>query len=423
MTPRGRRDYALLAVAAAAWGIGAALRLWSPGTIEFKGDEDWTFEVARWMTHHVPWVPVGMDSSTGLPNPGMSAWVFGVLAWVSRASTPIGLARAVACLNIVALAVLFAFGWTRRGYERGLWLSTAAFVAVDPLGVLFERKIWPPCTLPLLMLGFLWTWRHRARPVPAMVWGLLGAVVAQIHLSAAFYVAAFAGWALFTHLRAVRRETTAWVWWLGGSVAGSLLAIPWLIRLPAASLAHNDVPLPSAQWGNFWRMWLEDVVGWTYSYPLGPRDLHAFVESPVLGGRPTGLVHAALWVSLGATVLLVLLALRTLVAERDVLVARLRGDAAVAHDVAFVLYGLVITALPTVTYRHYLLVTYPLQALTLPLLASLAGRRAGLAQGVLAIAWAAHLVLAASLLGYLAAHHGAPTGDFGDAFDVQKWPP
>jgi hypothetical protein len=136
---------------------------------------------------------------------------------------------------------------------------------------------------------------------------------------------------------------------------------------------------------------------------------------------PTGLVHVALWASLIVTLALAARALRTLVKDRQAFLSRLRWDGATGHNVAFILYGLVITALPSVAFRHYLIVTYPFQAFTLPLLASLGGQRVVVSRWGLAIAWVAHAILAASMLAYLAAHHGAPGGDFGVAFEAQHW--
>ena len=76
------------------------------------------------------------------------------------------------------------------------------------------------------------------------------------------------------------------------------------------------------------------------------------------------------------------------------------------------------TVSPPIVWRHYLLVTYPFEALTLPLLASLGGRRLRW----LTVVWVAHFAIAVGVLAYLVAHRGAPGGDFGEAFQFQRRP-
>ncbi len=409
MTSWWRRS-GLAALVAFAWASGVVLRLVSPGVIEYKGDEAWTFENAQQMAHHVPWVNVGMGSSLGPPNPGFSAWIFAILTWVSRASTPVELARAVAVLNVVVLSALFAFAWTRRGPERAIWLWVAALAAVDPLGILMQRKIWPPSVFPLFTFGFFLAWRARQDRLPAFLWGLSGALIPQIHMPGAAFAGAFALWSLYAQLRHNDRQPARWASWAAGSVVGALLTIPWLLQLPQASFLHLPRPPPSALWGNFWRMWLEDVLGRDLEYSLGPEHTRRFGEA--LG------VRVALWASVVVAVVLLALALWTLIVERRAFFARFAWDGAVAHNVAFLGCGLAMTLAAPVIWRHYLFVLYPLQSMTLPLLASLGGR--GRRLPWLAAVWLAHAVLAASVLAYLGAHGGAPGGDFGVAFEAQR---
>jgi hypothetical protein len=415
-SPTRTKTLLVAALVALAWLTGAALRLAMPGLIEYKGDEAWTFHAAVQMAHGGQWPRVGMDSSVGLPNPGLSIWIFGALAWISRATTPVGLARAVACMNIVALTVLFVFAWTRRAPYRTVWLWAASLAAVDPLGILQQRKIWPPCTFPLLTLGLFLTWRVRRYRAAAFAWGLLGAFIAQIHMGAVVYVFAFMVWALYEELRPTERHQTRWMYWLGGSIVGALPAIPWLMQLHGTKLAHFT-PAASARWGNAWRMWLEDVVGWNLEYSFGPEHALRFLKYPVIAGRETGYVQYALWTSLFVTAALALFAAWQNVREGRRFLDRLKWDGAVGHNIAFFLYGLGMTLPPFLVWRHYLLVTYPFQAMTLPLLAWLAGRKRGCI--ALAPVWVAHALIAACALAYLFANQGAPGGDFGIAFEFQ----
>ena len=47
--------------------------------------------------------------------------------------------------------------------EREAWLWAIALVAVNPLAVLYHRKLWNPSLFPLLTVCFLWCWWHRQR--------------------------------------------------------------------------------------------------------------------------------------------------------------------------------------------------------------------------------------------------------------------
>src|SRR5262249_23742786 len=172
---------------------GASLRLIWPEDIEYKADEAWTFQHSR--DAALPWL--GMPSSVDIPNPGMSVWVFVLLQRLSGAADPPALARAVQLVNAAALVLLvcFAFPHVLRG-EREPWLWAAALVAVNPLAVLFHRKIWPPCVLPLLTLAMLYGWWYRRRRGPAFVWGLVGVCLGQIHMAGFFFATRFVLWAL-----------------------------------------------------------------------------------------------------------------------------------------------------------------------------------------------------------------------------------
>src|SRR5262249_27470875 len=158
-----------------------------------KADEAWTFERARDddPRQGIPWL--GMDSSVRLPNPGMSLWVFMALRGLSGAEDPPALTRAVQLANSLALVLLVAFVWRHvPPAQREAWLWAAALVAVNPMAVLFHRKLWPPCVLPLFSLAALWGWWLRGRPWPAFAWGLVGACLGQIHMAGFFFSGGFA---------------------------------------------------------------------------------------------------------------------------------------------------------------------------------------------------------------------------------------
>src|SRR5262249_4320399 len=127
--------------------VGIIFRLIWLQDIEYKEDEAWTFTQVQafWQTHHLPLI--GMPSSVGMPNSGMSFWVFLALSSILPINDPLALARAVQLLNVVAILLLaiFALKSVDRS-ERESWLWSVALVSVNPLAVLFSRKIWPQDT-------------------------------------------------------------------------------------------------------------------------------------------------------------------------------------------------------------------------------------------------------------------------------------
>src|SRR5438270_11356331 len=115
----------------AAIALGAVLRLLWVNDIEFKADEAWTFEQSQQAARSGAWPGLGMPSSAGFRNPGMSLWVFVLLGKITGVDEPTRLARAVQVLSVLAIValVLFAYGCVGRE-EREPWLWAAALVAL-----------------------------------------------------------------------------------------------------------------------------------------------------------------------------------------------------------------------------------------------------------------------------------------------------
>src|ERR1700722_12569032 len=89
--------------------LGVILRLSFPGDIEYKDDEKYMFGASQRVGVTESWPLLGMPSGVKVNNPGMSIWIFAVLAKITHAATPPELARAVQFLNILALFVLAFF--------------------------------------------------------------------------------------------------------------------------------------------------------------------------------------------------------------------------------------------------------------------------------------------------------------------------
>jgi hypothetical protein len=362
--------------------------------MEYKADEAWTFEHAR--AGELGWV--GMPSSVDVPNPGLSLWVFTGLRRLSGADDPPALVRAVQWANCLALVLLVAFAWrcVARG-EREAWLWAAALVAVNPLAVLFHRKLWPPCVLPLFTLAMFWGWWRRGRLGPAFAWGLVGALLGQIHMAGFFFAGGFALWALLFDRRGV-----AWRGWLLGSVLGALPLLPWAAEV----LAHpSDRPGNSGRWlhaleGKFWVRWCTEPFGLGSEYTLGPQHFRDFLSYPHLAGRPTFGVAAAHVLIILAAAAVLLRAAAALWRDRRRLRERFVGrgsPTAFTQSAALWGFGLLLTVSAFSIHRHYMIVLFPLECLWVARLA-LGGR---LGRGLLGGLWAAQLVVSASLLAYV----------------------
>jgi hypothetical protein len=289
---RGRGWWGLaLAIAA-----GAVLRLIWPSDIEYKADEDFSMSYALGLDGSEPFPPLGMPSSTGLPNFGFSVWAFVLLGRLFAVQTPPDLARSVAVCSIVAMLVYAAF--IRRliaAPEREAWDWGVALMAVSPLAVFLQRKIWPPALFPLLVLVFLAGWMRRSAALGAFVFGCLGALLGQLHMAGFFLAAAFAAWALLFDHGSVR-----WRWWFGGSVIGSLPMLPWIMRLlegPGGISGRGGASLMEPLKGLFWIRWFAQPFGFdTLNNSLGG-DFWDFLRYPLIGGQPTylaGVLHGVL---------------------------------------------------------------------------------------------------------------------------------
>ena len=163
-------------------------------------------------------------TSFGPPNPGLSLWFFAALAWLFNPETPPQLARLVQWVNLGALFSFVAFArLVVPTPRRVLWLWAAALWAVNPVAVIYERKIWPPSALPILTVALIAVWWFRRRPVPAILWGVIGSLMAQLHLGAGLFAFALALWTAMTDWRQTR-----WLAWVAGSALGAVPMLPWL---------------------------------------------------------------------------------------------------------------------------------------------------------------------------------------------------
>jgi hypothetical protein len=383
---------------------GMALRLIFPNDIEYKSDEAWTFTHVQADRAGAPWSWTGLATSVGPPNPGFSLWVFIALGRLFDAATPPELARAVGILACIALIAFLAFArFAISEPDRAPWYWAAALWAVNPLAIIFERKIWPPSVLALPMVALIAAWWFRRNHLCAFLWGLLGAVMGQVHLSVAFFAAALALWTWWRDGGAVR-----WGAWFVGGVIGSLPALPWLLQLlttPRAAPGQWRLPIFS-----FYVRWITQPFGLGAEYTLGWQHMRDFISGPAVAGHPTYLV-AALHLGLGALLVLALTrAIRVAIERRQFWTAVfLRGadPSKTLMGAALWGYGLMLTALTMIgagSHRHYLIVVAPLMALWAARVTLDGDRPKSWAIGqriILPLLCGVQLAVSAALLGYI----------------------
>ena len=262
--------------------IGAGLRLAWPLDFEWKGDEQWSFDTAQRTARGEREIPsIGMPSSVGLSNPGVSTWPFVGLAYISR--TPEGMTLGVMLINAVwllGLALWVRFTWDEEDQGWGYW--AIALFAVSPLPLLFSRKLWPPDVFPLFLLPWLWAHARRDRAVFAFLWGLIGMLMGQLHLSGFFAAAGLAGGSWISS-----RKNVHWVAWVWGSVVGVFFMFPWMWHELHAGWSPGsgrtlNVDFLLLAWQTAWGLDLE--------YSLGT-DTLTFLAGPSVAGRSTWLLY------------------------------------------------------------------------------------------------------------------------------------
>jgi hypothetical protein len=400
-------------------GLGTVLRLIWPSDMEYKFDEHYAYAHALTATPTL----LGERSSVGLPNAGMGEWVYWLIAHIERllvggTPSPVALDRGVMLLNVLTLVVLVVFAVrvvSRR--EREPWLYATALLAVNPMAILFSRKLWIQSLLAPFTLAMLFAWWRRRTRGGAFTWGVLGLCLGQIHMTGFFLAPALVMWTALFDRRSVR-----WRWWLAGSAVGAVPLIPWVVHvlLMHSMGAHGMSALPHWE-GSFWYFWLVTPIGRPILSSFGG-DAMRLLAWPRLAGLPLHLVGLAEDVSLVAAVVIFAKALRAYLedllrsraAGAGVRVRAARSDTTLVVSAAAVGFGILLTASGVLMYRHYITVAFILPFLFL----ALAGVRVGrLGKRLLTVIIIAQAVMSVGYLGYVHTHGGAPGGDYGYAYD------
>jgi hypothetical protein len=394
------REQRLNLGAVATWtciALGSIFRVLWPLDFEWKYDEKWMLQNAIEIADgRAPWPWIGMPSGAGVQNPGASIWPFALLAHVAR--TPLTMTFAIMLLNVIALwgfALWVKNAWPPEDRERGLW--GIALFAVSPLPVLFARKIWAQDLLPVLLVPWLWAHTKRKHFGAAFAWGLLGAMLGQIHMSGFFAAAALV---LATFI--VDRKGTRWLGWLLGSGVAALPLLPW-IRFVASPAANHVSGGYSLSLIFFWDALL-NAFGLRLRYSL-KHDFMSYLSGPKLFGTASYLVAAA------HIALLLLVFVGTWLAIRHRVWLKLPTLLQI-HAISILGCGLMLHGLGVKFHPHYLIVLSPLLQVFTAWVFSLRARW---------LWWLCSLqcFVTITFLWFIHVNGGAPHGDYGIAYRAQ----
>ena len=415
---------------------GILLRVVYVQDMEYKEDEEYNFQQTQIVRGITDWPATGMPSGVYLQNPGMSIWVFIALAKISNATTPTALAHAVQIFAVLGIFLLIPFA-TRflKKDEQEPWLWAFALAMVNPFAILYQRKLWPEPFLPFFSMIFLMGWWRRQRRTSALVWGLIGAWLGQIHMSGFFLAGAFFIWTLLHELiyKPAPGQRTNWKAWFVGSLIGTVPLIPWLLNVLERPLGGSM----TSGWNEaiqlkYWVFWITDSLGLHLGNPLGLmrgsslwHQISDFVRYPLINGHASylnGVAHLAIlliaiWI-FGTS--LIGFAIRQGFFNRISLQELFfpKGPRAwVAITAALWGCGLLLTLTTVNIRRYYMMVTFPLEFVWLIFLV-FRERPAANARALLAVLWVAQLFISANFVGYIHVNEGSLQGDYGPAYHV-----
>lgn len=393
-----RTDRTTLATILAILIAGSALRLAAPREFEFKADEARMVDLVRTAraTGELPWL--GMPTSQGVRNPGMSVWPFVALSY-AFGSDGFGLTQSVRVLNVLALAAAIAFAvWRLRGNDQQLWLAGVLLAAVNPMEVVLHRKLWAQSILPAFALLVLWLWIERKRSWRhAAALGASAAVIAQIHPSGMFVVAALVAGALWEP----QRREVRW-----GAAALGFCALAWplyfwvehVIGMAIDSTPGGAVPVSI-------RSWLLNVISFRYVHLLAS-NVSGVAMRHSLGSHFAAFVaQPVVFVAHIALIVMTLVALGRWILRRCPTTAQELTPLLVWGLVGT---GILMTVAGIFVQRHYYLGLFPLPYVAFALV--LRGNTSWMPVYVVA---ALQLVVSVAFLIFIHVNGGAPGAEFG----------
>jgi hypothetical protein len=404
--------------------VGAILRHLFLEEMLFQYDEKYMYLAARKIAEEGTWPTLGMHSGVRARNPGMSVWVFGVLAKLFQVADPVALCRAVSWLNTAAIGLLGLFISRKIPKQsQAPWWWAFAIATVNPLLIMYQRKIWAQSVLAFFVVLFFWAYWERRKRLGAFFWGFIGPCLGQIHMSGFFFSLAF----FLSSLSRKDRQGVRWGAWFAGSVVGSLPMIPWLVymRYAPKSATLQGFLLEVSQL-RFWSFWFSDPVGLALGNILGlhrgPGQIEQnsdFMRYPIIGSISTYGVGIFMVGSL-------LIFLWVMGAAGWKLIKRETHRKSEAFDpethsavwAAGGIYGLALFFSFAHIRRYYLLVTFPLEFVWF------------CREAIRGLGSRSHIVLATlvlfefgtsmAFLQFIRKNGGAPEGGYGLSYRVQE---
>ena len=403
---------------------GILLRVTFVDDMEYKEDEEYNFIQSQRIGTSDPWPWYGIPSGVYLVNPGMSIWVFAILAKLFGIHSPTSLANALQLFAVAGIALIlpFAFRWIEKE-DRDTWFWAYALAMVNPFLVLYQRKLWPEPFLPFFTMLTLMGWWRRETVWGAFFWGLIGAWLGQIHMSGFFFAASLFLWTAFFKIGS---KPTHWRAWLSGSILGALPLIPWFIYL-IQNPTHQSV---SAGWSEiiqlkYWVFWLTDPTGLHLGNPLGLlrgptlwNQISDFARYPIIANHATYGVGIAHGVSLIAVVVIFSRGLNSLWMRKQEGLSLWTGrssSTAFVQNSALWGCGILMTVTGVVIRRYYMAVTFPLEFICL---IRMARPNEKIGRYALIALWIAECFISIHFVGYIHVNQGSTQGDYGIAYHL-----
>jgi hypothetical protein len=395
--------------------LGLFMRLIWTSDMEWKGDENQMYTMAHESINMGAFPKVGMESGGGIVNPGMSVGVFALIA--AFTNNPIAMDRVVQVINVISILCFLFFIFQKiEAKERNIWLFGITLAAVSPLAVLFSRKIWAQDLLPFFSFLLIFSNSYRNKGWGAFIWGLAGALIGQIHMSGFFLaLGLFVFTLVHDHYNKIKIR---WVYWLVGSIIGSISLVPWI-----SFLINNPQASKISFWHifqfNFYIYWFLDSLGLNIYYSLR-KDFWMFIKEPIVLGIPTyiiAIVHIFL-VAIGILLLSKITAYISKIyhtfRQKNFIKQFFTGMSQTKFYLFAVLLGLGVfmTLSGTTIYQHYLICAFPLSYI---FLAKMLQQHKRLMMSVII----AQMLITVCFLIFIHKNNGAMQGDYGRTYHIQ----
>ena len=269
---------------------GSILRLVWAQDMEWKSEEQWMFEQAREIATGVVPIPIsGMQSSVRVPNPGMSVWCFALIAKFT--DNPVAMVRWIQWLNILTIWSFCGFiFWQINKSQRAPWLWGMAIASVNPIAILFSRKIWTPDIIaPFCFLIFV-GYYFRKNFWGSFLWGASAILMGQVQMGGFFVALGLLFWTLWHDYSKKSGNRTAWLGWLLGTVVGGIPLIPWVISVLLPNLGGYTRSFIGILFPKFYIQWITTALGVNLSYSLEEVFWQDFLREPLIFGIHTYLM-------------------------------------------------------------------------------------------------------------------------------------